>query len=79
MAKAEQFALNLATKLNLKEFGVLYVNGNYNRQQFGNTQFNTAGISVQKPVGPGLLDFGLFSMPGQKPVVSAKYTMQVVF
>jgi hypothetical protein len=79
MAKAEQFALNLATKLNLKEFGVLYVNGNYNRQQFGGMQLNTAGISVQKPIGPGLLDLGLFSMPGQKTAVSAKYTVQFVF
>jgi hypothetical protein len=79
MAKAEQFALNLAAKLNLNQFGVLYVNGNYQRAQLGNALFSTAGISLQKPIGPGLLDLGVFSMPGQNPGLSAKYTVQIVF
>jgi hypothetical protein len=75
MARAEQFALNLAAKLKLNQFGVLYVNGNYQRQQFGNTQFNTAGISVQKPFGPAQFDLGWNSVYG--PRVSVSMTIPI--
>jgi hypothetical protein len=70
MAKAEQFAFNLAAKLNLKEFGVLYINGNYQRAQLGNILLNTAGISLQKPIGPALFDLGWNSLYGPRIAIS---------
>jgi hypothetical protein len=72
MAKAQELALNVAAQLNLQQFGVFYVNGNYSKAPLGNALFS---ISLQKPIGPGMLDFGLFSMPGQKPGLSIRYSI----
>jgi len=36
-------------------------------------------LAVMLPLGPGFVDASLFKIPGQKPGLSAKYTVQFDF
>jgi hypothetical protein len=67
-------ALNLSAKL-----GTAVVLGSYSHEQLRQMSQDFGRLAVMLPLGPGFVDASLFKMPGKKPWLSAKYTVQFVF
>jgi hypothetical protein len=67
-------ALNLSAKL-----GRAVILGSYSHEQLRQISQDFGRLAVMLPLGPGFVDASLFKMSGQKPGLSAKYTVQIVF